>query len=1185
MARRIPTADSHHSSRDWLPAGVEMSPPAVRSTSLERDSARDDLSGFVLTGRAHEFLSRFTAACADSSRARAWSLTGPYGTGKSSLALLLDALCGPDDARRGSALGVITARDKALADTLRLSKAHGGFTRAVVTARRESLTVTVQRALHSGVKRRWPTRQPDSVAIAMKRLASEDVTPSSDVLSAVEAIALRGSLLIIIDEFGKTLEHFGRQALDDHDDDLYLLQELAELGAGRDGLPVYLITLQHASFLDYAMQASGLRRREWAKVQGRFEDVAFLPDIADAVQLIGNCVTAPMIDAIANDALRSFGVAACQRWSDHGLDSILTASPELLTALYPLHPLTAAATPLLAAALGQHDRTLTSFLTADEPHSAARWVSEQNRDAKPDSRLALVRLPQLYDYFLGSGRTNALAASASHRWLEIETRLSEAHGLPEADQRILKTVGILNIIDAGGALRASADLVGYALDGTPPTGADSVHRRLRALEKQGFVAYRSFADEYRIWQGTDVDIQASIDDIARRLCDEDIVAMIAKRFAAGAIVAGRHSQTTGMLRHFNTTVTTNSTTVTGAQIAGAADGTLIYHLGHDTELPDVASPLPVLIGLSNRRDDVLVAARRLAALEELLDDQTLDAVARREVAERIGQARSQLSTTITTAFTPSASDVRWLLRTQAESTPAPFPQGARSLAALVSVVCDQVYPQTPHIRNEMLGRHQLTSQGAKARRNTLHALITAGHKEALGFTDGWGPERAMYHGVIEHLGLHTQRDDGDNPTYELTEPGSDATTLPTWQALQAALTSAKEQVSVADLFTLLSAPPYGLKAGVTPILVTAALVLYSEDIALFEEGSYVSRLTPEHIERVVAAPTRFSVKYVAVRGGQRHAVLENLCRKMWPHLLDLPRRAGVRNPALVAVTNAILDDIRGLSPYAMRTRNLPPSAQQLRDILIDAQEPDTLLFRQIPQVLGLSPVSRTSSVNPQAAQAYAKALDTALTTLRQTELSLREQLVVALGDAFLLPRDLTTLRHDLVARARPLVGAAIPQELRCLVEHIGRVHLDDDDWLNPLVLQLAGRGIDDFHDETVEEFCIRARAVARSFDRVTNLYFHAARDGEGFDARQVTLTGSDGYEQSLVVHVPADLDVRAKRLVETVKELAAESLGQGGGLILLAALARNLIDQRVPAAEGRSELRATEQSSRKKIAQ
>lgn len=1184
MPRQTSPVDSHHSSGDWLPAGVEVRPPAVRSTNLERDGARDDLSGFVLTGRAHEFLSRFTAACADSSRARAWSLTGPYGTGKSSLALLLDALCGPEDARRDTALAVVTARDKALSDTLRLSKPRGGFTRAVVTARREPLTVTVQRALHNGVKRRWPTRQPDSIAVAMKRVASEGATPSSDVLSAVEAIAQRTPLLIIIDEFGKTLEHFSRRAPDDHDDDLYLLQELAELGAGRDGLPIYLITLQHASFLDYAMQASGLRRREWAKVQGRFEDVTFLPDIADAVQLIGNCVTASMTDAIANDALHRFGVAAYQRWADHGLDSILTASPELLTALYPLHPLTAAATPLLAAALGQNDRTLTSFLTADEPHSVARWVGEQNPDATPDAPLALVRLPQLYDYFLGSGRTNALAASASHRWLEIEARLNEAHGLPEADQRVLMTVGILNIIDAGGALRASADLVAYALDGMQPAGGDTL-RRLRALEKRGFVAYRSFADEYRIWQGTDVDIQARIDDIARRLRDEDIVAMIAKRFAAGAIVAGRHSQTTGMLRHFSTAVTANDTTVTGADIGSAADGTLIYHLGHDTALPDITSPLPVLIGLSNRRDDVLAVARRLAALEDLLDDQTLDAVARREVAERIGQARGQLSTTITTAFTPSASHVRWLLRTEPDGTPKPFPQDARSLAALVSTVCDRVYPQTPHIRNEMLGRHQLTSQGAKARRNTLHALITAGHKEALGFTDGWGPERAMYHGVIEHLGLHTQRDDGDNPTYELTEPGSDATTLPTWQALQAALTSAKEQVSVADLFTLLSAPPYGLKAGVTPILVTAALVLYSEDIALFEEGSYVSRLTPEHIERVVAAPTRFSVKYVAVRGGQRHAVLESLCRKMWPHLLDLPRRAGVRNPALVAVTNAILDDIRGLSPYAMRTRNLPPSAQQLRDLLIDAQEPDTLLFRQIPQVLGLSPVSRTGSVNPQTAQAYAKALDTALTTLRQTELSLREQLVVALGDAFLLPRDLTTLRHDLVARARPLVGAAIPQELRGLVEHIGRDHLDDDDWLNPLVLQLAGRGIDDFRDETVEEFRIRARAVAHSFDRVTNLYFHAARDGESFDARQVTLTGSDGYEQSLVVHVPADLDVRAKRLVETVKELAAENLGQGGGLILLAALARNLIDQRVPAAEERSELRATEQSSRKKIAQ
>ena len=43
---------------------------------------------------------------------------------------------------------------------------------------------------------------------------------------------------------------------------------------------------------------------------------------------------------------------------------------------------------------------------------------------------------------------------AASRWIEIDLILSEAHGLGEQDLQILKTVGILNLVDASGALRA-----------------------------------------------------------------------------------------------------------------------------------------------------------------------------------------------------------------------------------------------------------------------------------------------------------------------------------------------------------------------------------------------------------------------------------------------------------------------------------------------------------------------------------------------------------------------------------------------------------------------------------------------------------------------------------------------------------------------------------------------------------
>ena len=68
----------------------------TRSANLERDIDRPEpLDGYVVTARALDVVERVAAVAASGPAGGAWSLTGPYGSGKSSLALLLDAAFGP----------------------------------------------------------------------------------------------------------------------------------------------------------------------------------------------------------------------------------------------------------------------------------------------------------------------------------------------------------------------------------------------------------------------------------------------------------------------------------------------------------------------------------------------------------------------------------------------------------------------------------------------------------------------------------------------------------------------------------------------------------------------------------------------------------------------------------------------------------------------------------------------------------------------------------------------------------------------------------------------------------------------------------------------------------------------------------------------------------------------------------
>lgn len=83
-----------------------------RSVHLERDFYREDgLDGYVVTAKARELVRRLAGALTAPEGERAWSITGPYGGGKSASALFVAHLARGGDA----ALARLDDADAALA--------------------------------------------------------------------------------------------------------------------------------------------------------------------------------------------------------------------------------------------------------------------------------------------------------------------------------------------------------------------------------------------------------------------------------------------------------------------------------------------------------------------------------------------------------------------------------------------------------------------------------------------------------------------------------------------------------------------------------------------------------------------------------------------------------------------------------------------------------------------------------------------------------------------------------------------------------------------------------------------------------------------------------------------------------------------------------------------------------------
>lgn len=1119
-------------------------PRFARSINVERDSGSSAVDSYLPVGRAIDAISRLATALDRSDVEVAISITGPYGSGKSSLAVVLDALFGPakDPARRSAEELLAHTAPEALARLhsalTRLGADRLGFIRAVVTAQRESITTTVLRALRHGVQRYQPTAAQKPalarVARSLAALARDDAAadrPRPDVRTIRRAIGDLTSVapvLLLIDEFGKNLEAFA----DTHSDaDLFLLQELAEWTRGDGGLRLAVVTLQHLAFDEYASGATPTQRREWAKIQGRFEDIPFIDTATQTRALVaaafGSC-SSPL-----DGAQRDWANAQVASLSSLGLTDLASDS-QLLADCWPLHPIALAALPELCERYGQNERTLFSFLAGAGPRSVASFL--QDTEWPVGAELPVVRLDHLYDYFIEAAANLVAISSNASRWLEIDTRVRDAAGVSPGARRVLKAVGLLNLVSAGGLLRSSKALLAYAVvDGQPGTrSAKDVGARLRELEAAGLITFRDFADEYRVWHGSDFDLRAAIDVARRRMREIPASDVLNRVFPLEPTVAARHSHRTGTLRAFRRSwVAEHVERVDPLSCADREDGLALYVLGPNPPTAAVArreDEKPVVFVTVADSRHLEEAAREVAAVDDVLVTATElseDWVARKELLERRVEALAELSRTFHTSF--GSSSASWT-----STKPGRRRWHSRSTASgssVISDVCDGWYPLAAVIRNDLINRHELSSQAAKARRLLLEAMVAAPELESLGI-QGFGPDRTLYMSVLQAHGVHRQDADG---AWNFTEPYERGELASLWTRLTELLAGAKTaRLRLDDIYRELSAPPYGLRDGIAPIVVTAALIVGREEVALYEHGTFRPALTNDVLERLLRNPGNFEVKHYASRSGPRAEMLTLLA-----DALDIGAARGRRSGrvgSVLAVVSHLVAMTNLLPEHIKKTRHLSDNALHVRRVLLQSTEPDELLFRELPAALGLAPLTATGPYPETAKQEFAARLSGACNELKGAYPALLRDLEEALR-VHVGPTS-SPLREGLAARARDLEGRILDRQVAKLATALTAEIPDLDAWLAYIALSLTGVAPEGWTDDDRDRFFVSLHDCGGTFRRLHALNANLDARDEEFDAYRSVLTRGDGAE---VVHVVA-IDDSIREVGSPVVERAVDEL-------------------------------------------
>ena len=744
-----------------------------RSIRLDADIGTSDaLAGFICHSSGASVLETMAQLICESGQ-RAFTWTGPYGGGKSSLALALAGYVSSNARVRRIAR-------KLLSPVPHLAKALPANTKdwlvIPVTGRRGDPAATIEAAFIAATGAKSRNENAADVDSLITRLDKE------------AAARPRGGVLLLIDEMGKFLEGAAAQG-----PDVYFFQELAET-ANRSKGRFIVIGILHQAFDQYASRLGRDAQNEWAKVQGRYVDIPVVTAIDEVIDLVSRALETDSTHAESRQAADAVAAAITRRRP--------STPPDLaarLDACWPLHAVTAALLgPVTRRRFGQNERSTFGFLCSAEPEGLQDFLKSH-----PAAAHQTYDPTRLWDYLRINLEPAILSSPDGHRWAQGAEAIerTEARGT-ELHIRLAKTVALIDLFRNGSGVLPENAILHACL---PDQSENAITRALADLAELSVIVFRKHLDAWGIYAGSDFDIDTAV-TAARSLADLDL-GRVTHLADLQPIPAKEHYHRTGTLRWFDSVIvplTTAADAVRAFKPENGASGIFILAIPEQSTQPRAAQyacrkasagagNYPVAVGLPGNSWLLRELGAELGALESVrVESPELegDSVARREIAARIAATSAQLEDELRSAFGQALWYFRGKPLGRAESG---------GLSRIVSDLADATYMNTPVIHSELVNREKPSSNSQAAVRALLHAMAEHPDKPYCGI-EKFPAERGLYSTILEVSSLH-RKQDGGAYSFEAPPRGMlGASFTPFWRAAEQILEGTDAIVSLSALY-------------------------------------------------------------------------------------------------------------------------------------------------------------------------------------------------------------------------------------------------------------------------------------------------------------------------------------------------------------------------------------------------
>lgn len=506
------------------------------------------------------------------------------------------------------------------------------------------------------------------------------------------------------------------------------------------------------------------------------------------------------------------------------------------------------------------------------------------------------------------------------------------------------------------------EVLAFALDAWAGERRQALEDMLESLVASKVLFYRRHAGEYRIWEGSDLDLRALIRQKSEGIvAGLDVGEVIKAWVQAPVLTPYRYNNEFKIARSFVGEYVSARAFERAVQEHQGGEplrdvDARVYYVLAETQL-EVELAVELAKRLTHEQLVVVIPRRplevghlvaELVAIHELLRDASVvgqDPVVRRELSELADDALVALRRKLACFQNPRSGWARWWYRGKEET-------GIRdgwTLRQHLSKWCESLYPATPRLNSELINRREPSAVTVNARKKVLRALMEGCGKPALGL-EGHGPDVSIFRAVYLRTGLYRQ---GEAGAWRIAQPEEcvDKNLSRVLEKIHDFFRRTQEEPKTFDcLVKDLIAPPYGIRDGVLPLLFAIAFKQFPVPLSLFVGGVYVKELKAEVFEQMVLTPDRVLVQCVSLPEHVRKYLQDiEKCFRIGSSFG--PRLAEAPMDPLRGSLEALYRWVHALPPCTLATERLSGLACKFRKLLQTATDPVALLFVDLPRLL------------------------------------------------------------------------------------------------------------------------------------------------------------------------------------------------------------------------------------------